>query len=153
MPKRILVATIGVLLLCLSAGCDRRIDVDFNYALEQNDFDWARELLDEGARVDAQYILAKGNTNLMMFVRKDEYDEGIQFLLDHGADLDLQNYDGRTALFIAANAGKLRHVSALIDAGADLNVRNQSGDTALKTAYDKGHKIIERVIREAGGTY
>ena len=30
---------------------------------------------------------------------------------------------------------------------------NQNGDTVLKTAHDEGHKIVERLIREAGGVY
>jgi len=153
MLKRVLATAIGLLVSCLLVGCDRRVDVDLNYAIEHGDFDWARELLDDGANIDARYLLSRGNTNLMILVREDKYEEGVQFVLDNGADLDTQNFDGRTALFIAAQAGKARYVSTLLEAGADVNVRNKNGDTALKAAYDAGHKVIERTLREAGATY
>ena len=137
---------------CL-AGCDRRVDVDFNYAFEQRDFEWAERLLEEGADINARFIQSKGYTNLMMAVGDRLDKEGVQFLLDRGADPDVQNFTGRTALFIAAEKGHSAHIRTLIDAGADVNIRNRNGDTVLKVAYAEGHKIVERLIREAGGVY
>jgi ankyrin repeat protein len=152
MSKRLLTPTIALLVLLLSAGCDRRIDVDLNYALEQGDFEWAGELLERGADIDARFILARGNTNLIMLARLEGHEDGLRFLIDQGADLNVQNFDGRTALFAAAHEGRLPHVQALIAAGADPNVRNKSGLTALHTARNQGHVDVERAIREAGGT-
>lgn len=153
MPTRFVAAGICVVLLCLGTGCDRRIDADFSYALEQGDYEWATELLDRGADIDARFIQSDGKTTLMMVAGGKANPERLRFLLDHGADLDVQAFDGRTALYVAAAKGRTEHVLMLLEAGAKVNLRTRDGETALQVAYDNDHKTAERLIRDAGGTY
>lgn len=144
----------AVLMLGLVApACDRRIDVDFSYAFEREDWPLAEKLLADGADIDAQFIRADGFTTLMMAARTKWNPEGLEWLLDHGADPDAQSFRGHTALHVAAARGRTKHVQILLAAGADVNPRNDRGDTPLKLAHDYGHRIIERLIREAGGGY
>jgi ankyrin repeat protein len=153
MSIRFVAAWFCLVLLCLCTGCDRRIDVDFSYALERGDFERAAELLERGADINAQFILSKGQTTLILIAREKSNPEGIRFLLDHGADLDIRAFDGRTALYVAAAEGRTEHVHMLLEAGANVNIRTEDGETALQAAHDHDHKTAERLIRDAGGTY
>jgi ankyrin repeat protein len=142
------------LLLCLSSfGCDRRVDVDFNYAFERDDWKWAQQLLDEGADINARLINAEGFTTLMMAVKKKKNAHASAWLLDRGADPDIQNFSGRTALHLASRDGRPEQVKLLLAADAGVNVRDARGDTPLQYAHNAGHKIVERMLRTAGGGY
>ena len=144
---------LAVLALLLAAACDRRIDVDFNYAFEQGDYEWATALLERGADIDARFIQADGYTTLMMAVKGETNPEGVRWLLERGAELDRTAFNGRTALHVAANEGRPRHVEILLAAGAKVNARNKRGETARKLARNKGHGEVDRLLDEAGGTY
>ena len=59
----------------------------------------------------------------------------VRLLLSKGADANVGNDDGSTALMAAAMKGKAAIVHLLLDAGADPNVSDKDGDTALKIAF------------------
>lgn len=150
MKRRIAIAVVVLTWLC---GCDRRVDVDFNYAFERDDLERAQQLLDQGADIDARLINADGFTALMMAVKKKDNADGVRWLLGRGADPDIENYSGRTALHLAARDGRTEHVELLLAAGAAINVRDERGDTPLQYAHNAGHTIVERMLRSAGGEY
>lgn len=56
----------------------------------------------------------------------------LQKLIDAGANLDIQNNDGWTALMDAAHRSHFEIVQALIAAGANLDIQNNDG----KYAYE-----------------
>lgn len=62
---------------------------------------------------------------------KGEHPEKIQRLLDLGADVDVRNYKGKTALHCAAKAGFVRVMEVLISHGADVNAADNNGETPL----------------------
>jgi len=142
------------LLLCLaSVGCDRRVDVDFNYAFERGDLQRSQQLLDEGADINARFINAEGFTTLMMAVKKKENTQATAWLLERGADPDVRNFSGRSALHLAARDGRTEQVKLLLAEGAAVNMRDERGDTPLQYAHNANHKIVERMLRNAGGEY
>jgi len=57
--------------------------------------------------------------------------ECMQTLIDLGADLDVQDIGGFTALHVAAIDRKANRVNLLIENGADLSIKNKAGLTAL----------------------
>ena len=132
-------------------ACDRRIDVDFNYAFEQGDYVWGDRLLAQGADVDARFLEAEGFTTLMMAARSEGAVGGVVWLLQRGADPNVASYKGRTALHVAASAGSSEKVRLLLAAGADVGARTKAGETPLAVAREKGHVEVERLILEAGG--
>ncbi|KAI0169704.1 hypothetical protein GGR52DRAFT_478508 [Hypoxylon sp. FL1284] len=71
----------------------------------------------------------------------------LQLLLDAGADINLQDGEGDTALIIAASRGDADVVSFLLDNGADIMHSNKEGDNALKTTEDDKCRrvLIDRV--------
>ena len=65
--------------------------------------------------------------------------------------LDVQNYDGDTALIGATCDDHTTVVTALIKAGAALEVQNKNGDTALIVAAARGHiNMVRKLIIAAG---
>jgi ankyrin repeat protein len=56
----------------------------------------------------------------------------VQALIGAGADLNLQNKDGETALMQASEKGHTAIVQALIEAGADLNLQVKVSDDAQR---------------------
>lgn len=62
----------------------------------------------------------------------------LNILLAHGAAVNWQRYDGKTALMAAAEAGNTECVKALLKAGAEIGARTQENKTALMFAREKG---------------
>ena len=68
-----------------------------------------------------------------------------------GADLDIQNKNGDTALIRACEYGHLEVVKLLIENGAELNMQEEGdGDTALILACRRGHLEIAKLLIKKG---
>ena len=73
----------------------------------------------------------------------------VQDLLDQGADVNITNYKGQTALHCAAKAGFVEPVRILLSHGANVNARDRDGDTPLHTACRssiKDHQRLQQVV-------
>ena len=81
----------------------------------------------------------------------------VQAHLAAGADCEVRNADGATALMLAAHAGRLDVVRALIGVGADVNATDERGWCAMtKAVYnpdlDRGFAdVVEALIRAGAG--
>lgn len=76
--------------------------------------------------------------------------EGVQELLQAGADLNARNRYGQTALMLAAHRGHRAIVQLLLERGPDLNVTAKYGLSALMLAVIAGHVDIARLLARAG---
>jgi Ankyrin repeats (3 copies)/Ankyrin repeats (many copies) len=74
----------------------------------------------------------------------------VRLLLEHGADIDLQDKDGWTPLYTALINGALEIVPLLLEYGADVEARDNDGKTALQVAAEKGYDEIVELLREHG---
>ena len=54
----------------------------------------------------------------------------VQLLLDKGVKIDATDYDGDTALHIAAWYGCEEVVKLLVERGAKIDAKNENGETA-----------------------
>ncbi|MGB8702672.1 MAG: ankyrin repeat domain-containing protein [Thermosynechococcaceae cyanobacterium] len=72
--------------------------------------------------------------------------DAIRLLVERGADLNLQDAKGRSALMLAGE--NTDAVKALIDLGADVNLRDQDGNTALMS----GSWAVQKLLRQAGAS-
>ena len=85
--------------------------------------------------------------------------EIIQALLAAGADPNIQNRNGVTALMIAASKGNNSVATALLRAGADANILDNERETALDHALsafeaDETNQELQAVInRLAAATH
>jgi hypothetical protein len=126
-------------------------------------------LLDNGAEVDAR--TSGGDTPLLWAIRAglgappkmgsqasltdDDSRSGVrvpQVLLEYGADPNVENDHGETALHCAADAMKDRSdaVALLLEHGASINAQDCYGSTALHRAAANGHRRVVEVLLEHG---
>lgn len=77
-------------------------------------------------------------------------EHAIVALLEAGADVNVSNYMGRTALHCASSFGNEDYVRVLLGAGADVNARDINGNTILHDASEAGHEGIVRILLAAG---
>ena len=105
-------------------------------AIDENDINLAKQLLDNIADVNTMY---NGYHPLINTAEKG-YKEIAILLLERGANINLRNKKGTTALMIAAKNGHTETISMLLARGADINNKNNNGWTALMIAALNGHK-------------
>ncbi len=72
----------------------------------------------------------------------------VKSLIDAGANVDLQDRDGNTALIWAAYSGYKDIVIMLVEAGANINHKNKKNDTALMFAHIQGFDEVEQYLKE-----
>jgi ankyrin repeat protein len=68
------------------------------------------------------------------------------------AELNKQNNNGNTLLWIASDGGHSDIVSDLLGYGVDPNVQNLKGDSALTPACQKGYETIVRMLIDSGAS-
>ena len=75
-----------------------------------------------------------------------------KFLIDSGADINMQGGEYVRAIFaaIASEDGHFEMVKILLDKGADMAVVNQDGDTPLINAVYYGHIEVARLLLDRG---
>ncbi len=73
-----------------------------------------------------------------------EHPDEIQRLLKLGADIDVRNYKGKTALHCAAKAGFLKVINLLIEQGATIDAPDKNGETPLFDAIRSTIKNREK---------
>lgn len=78
------------------------------------------------------------------------YVEIIEELIAHGADINMQDFNGLTPLHQAVQGNQIRAVQLLCGAGVDLNIKNMLGQTALHQAAEKGYIEIIGELRAHG---
>lgn len=73
----------------------------------------------------------------------------VRGLLHNGAPIHGRNYDGRTALHVAASEGQLQVVHYLVaHGGADITAVDRWGGTALSDAEREGHASVAKYLKK-----
>ncbi len=119
--------------------------------------DKAQVLVAAGADVKAHSKL--GNTPLILAARKAGNSLTVKLLIERGADVNVVNVYGSTALMAAAAAGDMDSVRLLLDAGADINAKPNmdvggfifgGGRTPLMWAAFLGNEPLAKLLLERG---
>jgi len=76
--------------------------------------------------------------------------EAVRRMLDSGADINAANYDGRTALHLAAAEGHGALVAFLVQRGAMLDATDRWKATPLRDAVAGGHNEVAALLRAQG---
>lgn len=120
----------------------------FVQAVQKSDGDKATQLIaDHPNIVDAKD--AKGNTGLIIAITRSDRD-WTGFLLNKGADPNLQGANGDTPLIAAARAGFDEAAQWLIGLGAKVNATNRSGETPLIVAVQQRDVPMVKILLAAG---
>ena len=72
-------------------------------------------------------------------------------IMHGGATVADADYEGRTALHIAASANQLAVVEFLVQQKGNVNGQDNFGKTPLSNAMHHGHVAVIKVLRDAGG--
>ena len=121
-------------------------------AIREYMLDVAQKLIDMGADVnkkDSQYnhtvLMNSIGTSYSMMKIPPGYapEDGIKFLLAHGAEPNLTDNYGNTALHIAAEQyAKIPIIEALIVGGSDVNIQNDRGSAPINGANLETTKLL-----------
>ena len=76
----------------------------------------------------------------------------VRVLIRHGAQVDIPDPFGNTALMQAAAYGSTAAAEVLIAGGADIDEENRQGETPLIKAAKTGHKQVVTLLLEKGAT-
>ncbi|XP_036355681.1 ankyrin repeat, PH and SEC7 domain containing protein secG-like [Octopus sinensis] len=75
----------------------------------------------------------------------------IAFLIESGANMDMSDEKGRTALHYAVKSRKIDAVASLVSRGANVNKQNSDGNTPLHWAVRKNYKDVVKVLLSSKG--
>ena len=92
---------------------------------------------------------SQGNTPLLVAIRKQRYIL-VDYLLEQGADADVQNDKGNTTLIFAAYTAPVSLCEQLFARGAEVNARNTRGITPLMAAAIAGNVAVARWLLHHG---
>lgn len=108
-------------------------------------------LMENGADINARD--KHGRT--VLFTAVERYyrsDETVSLLLKLGVDVHLQDFDGNTALTLAAARNKLGLVKLLLGHGASPHTKNEAGDTALTLGAAAKARLEGRPLHDKGAS-
>jgi ankyrin repeat protein len=139
------------------AGCggDRpQLDAELRTAAAGNDVERARELIDDGADVNAKDA-SQESAYLIATSEVGDDPRLLELTLDNGADVDAKDRFDGTGLIRAAERGHVRIVRRLLETDIDVNHVNRLGWTALLEAIVLGeggraHTETVRALVDAG---
>lgn len=128
--------------LLLNNGADPNIQNNdgenvLSNAVQSGSWDIVRILLDNGANINIQ--TRSGQTPLMLSaatvdINRQPTDGPARLFIERGAQLDIQDTEGNTALIHAVLKNNEPMVRLLLENGANPNVQNAVGQTALSIA-------------------
>ncbi len=75
--------------------------------------------------------------------------DAVKLLLGRGADPDLQDNRGMTALMIAVHSKSAASVAELLNHGARTDMTDRKGRTASELAVASGDQAIAALLRQA----
>jgi ankyrin repeat protein len=116
-------------------------------AAANGDIELLKLLLRYGA--DPDYPVPYGNTALMSATRHTEI---FKILVDHHANINAINEDGRSVLIWAAYNGTEEVITLLCRLGADLEAKDKYGNTALMIAKKKGRLAVVKLLENCAKT-
>jgi ankyrin repeat protein len=145
------VGELGSMRALLDAGAESTPGVLRNalvYAACCGDVTTGKALLELGAEIDAPAF--QGYTALISAATAG-YGEFVELLLWAGADLEIRDEEGLTALAWASKVdpGHSRIVAQLLRAGADVRSRSNDGRTPLDWALEYSNHDHVRILRAA----
>lgn len=103
------------------------------------------KLLDSYSPPDIHARDSHGNMPLL-WAAKNGHGAAVQLLLDRGANVAAENYEGVTALYWAANNGHATIIEQLLKSGANCRPKDKVGWTPLHRAAFNGHTEVTRIL-------
>src|SRR3989339_292768 len=90
--------------------------------------------------------LKKTNEEFLIIALNKNFKDLAKYLINNGANPNVQNLYGETALYIALEEDYLDIAELLINKGANLNVQNSYDETALQIALKYNYQDIAKLL-------
>lgn len=116
-------------------------------AADEGDIDTVRDLLDNGANVDAT---VPGDGTPLIVAAREGHIELARLLVDRGADLNLGVPGDGNPLIMAAREGHLAVARLLLDRGANVNEAVSGDGNPLIMAARDGHLDVVQLLLDHG---
>jgi ankyrin repeat protein len=101
---------------------------------ENNFFAGVKKAIEIGANING--MQDEGYYSALMVAAHNENIEMVEFLINNGADTNIQNSMGNTALILSVQNGNIDIIRILLNAGADVNIKNDFNENALYYVTD-----------------
>jgi ankyrin repeat protein len=134
------------------------LDGDLHSAIKKGDIEKVKQLLSNGADPNEK---RRQRTPLMLAAQRANLDT-VTLLLGMGAELETQDYQGTTALMLAAGGwgyqGRdkdgtcLEVVKTLLTRGANPNACGKRGQTAMRYALGAANRRVMKFLSQHGAT-
>ena len=105
----------------------------------------------QGNKVNSHFVETTAQTALMQSVLYPCQNSITEAFINNGADLDLQDSDGNSALIYASYRCSKSKVQLLVEAGADPSIQNFNNKTPLSIAIQKGCTDVQLYLKEVVG--
>jgi ankyrin repeat protein len=112
----------------------------------QGDVETLSFLVDTGININAVDHLW-GSTPLMVAVGANK-STIVNYLIDIGANINLQDFEGKTALMIATNDSLVDMVKKLLAAGSEKNLKDVDDNTALDLAIARKNRYVATLLQK-----
>ena len=129
-------------------GC---LEKPIHHAAYNGDLEKVKEIIDRDPN-EINVQDSRGFTPLHLASGKGHI-EIVKFLLNHGADIESEIFDGETPLLIAARFainGKYETIKTLLEHGAKVNHKDKDGRTALHKAAMYSSKEVMNLLISYG---
>lgn len=114
-------------------------------AIARGDMDKIKAELENGANINA---LAGDGLSTLQWAISDDLSI-LKFLLQAGADPNVESFEGATPIMNAVQSDKMEHLQLLIAHGADVNKPDNRGFTALHRAAEMGHiEMVKELLKQ-----
>ena len=107
-------------------------------------------LVEKGFEEQSLDAVIDGQKTPLMSACEEAKLDIVRELINAGADLEIRNSDGNTAIWAACFGGNLDIIKLLIDAGANIDHCNNEGVTALIYAASAGKTDVVKLLVEEG---
>lgn len=146
-------AGMALVAACLAIPAFAQLNISqgegFLKALEERDNAAALQLVGEPGSRLINYRGYQGETGLHISTRNRDQ-AWVNYLLDKGADPDIGDRNGDTALIIAARIGFDEGADDILRYKADVDAANRRGETALIAAVQQRRPRIVELLLKAG---
>ena len=119
---------------------------------EVDAFEWLLTISQSNKKIDINLQNSKGNSIVAELCRKGGKEFFVRKLIEAGADLNLKNNDGLTAIMVAVQEDRPELIKLLVDGGANVNAvtNSKTQTTPLLMAVSEGKIEAVKILCDAG---
>ena len=142
----IIIISLSIFTTCKQRVINPKLNKPLLQAIQKGNFDRVVKLVNQGADFNANI---NGFLPLVEAAMKRS-NKIAEYLIKQGANVNLKDKDGDTALLAAALKGNLKIFKLLLKKGAKIKVTNKKGSTPLLYAAYSGNAKIAEILLEKG---